>query len=253
MSPSVSKAVGKCLDSPLSVALVKPFIKSNSIDMSDYEQKSYKSYNDFFTRKIKKGKRPIDLSGEHLISPCDGAALVLPINEESVFHIKKSLYTVRQLLRSKKLAQKYQGGSAVILRLSVTDYHRYCYVDDGVVTDCRTIPGILHTVQPIANDYYPIYHENAREYCMLHSENFGDIVVMEVGALFVGRIVNDKNKALVKRGEEKGRFEFGGSTIVLLLEKDRVEWKQELLDNSARGVETPVKMGEVIAIRETSN
>lgn len=247
--PKVSRLVGRFLDSSFSVKLIEPFVKQNGMDLSEYEQRTYQSYNDFFTRKIQRWKRPIAASKDSLISPCDGAALVLPIDEDSVFRIKKSSYTVRTLLRSRKLAEKYKGGTAVILRLAVTDYHRYCYVDDGVITDCRTIPGVLHTVQPIANDYYSIYHENTREYCILHSEHFQDIVVMEVGALLVGRIVNETGRALVKRGEEKGRFEFGGSTIVLLLEKDVVKWKAQLLENSARNKETPVKMGEVIATR----
>lgn len=244
--PSVSRVAGKFLDSSFSTVLIKPFLKSTKIDMSEYEKCRYESYNDFFTRKVKEGARPIDADKEHLISPCDGAALLLPIDEKAQFSIKKSCYNVRRLLRSKKLAEKYQGGMAVILRLAVDNYHRYCYVDDGVISTCREIKGVLHTVQPIANDYYPIYHENTREYCILHSENFQDIVVMEVGALLVGRIVNNRNCGKVKRGEEKGRFEFGGSTIVLLLEKDVVNWREDILEHSKDGKETPVKMGEVI-------
>lgn len=244
--PQVSKLAGKVLDSELSQWLISPFIKANNIDMSEYENQNYHSFNEFFTRRIKSGKRPIEQDRDCLISPCDGAALVLPINEESFFSIKKSAYTVRRLLRSRKLAEKYKGGTAVIVRLEVHDYHRYCYVDDGVVSQYRTIPGVFHTVQPIANEHYPIYHENTREYCTLHSENFKDIIIMEVGALLVGRIVNDKNRGIVSRGEEKGRFEYGGSTVVLLLEKDAVRWNKELLENSSKGVETPVKMGEVL-------
>lgn len=246
VQPQVSRLAGRFLDSELSTCLIKPFRKSAGIDMSDYERQTYHSFNEFFARKIKKRKRPITMDKNCFISPCDSAALVLPIDEDSMFSIKKSNYTVARLLRSKKLAKKYQGGTAVILRLAVHDYHRYCYVDDGVITQYRTIPGIFHTVQPLANEYVSVYHENTREYCTLHSENFGDMIVMEVGALLVGRIVNDKSRGLVKRGEEKGRFEYGGSTIVLLVEKDAVKWNEELLMNSSKGQETPVKMGEVL-------
>ncbi len=246
VSPKVSHLAGKLLDTEISTYLIKPFIESAGIDMSEYETQTYHSFNEFFTRKIIKRNRPIEVSKDCLISPCDGAALVLSIDDNSVFHIKKSNYTVARLLRSRKLAAKYQGGTAVILRLAVHDYHRYCYVDDGIIAQYRTIPGIFHTVQPLANEYYPVYHENTREYCTLHSENFKDIIVMEVGALLVGRIVNDKGRGMVKRGEEKGRFEYGGSTIVLLLEKDTVNWNEELLKNSSKGKETPVKMGEVL-------
>lgn len=247
--PKVSRLAGRFMDSGISTVLIGPFIKRAGIDLSEYEKQTWHSFNDFFTRKIRKEKRPIELSEDCLISPCDGAALVLPLNEKCTFRIKKSEYTVRSLLRSRRLAEKYRGGSAVILRLAVHDYHRYCYADDGIISQYRSIPGIFHTVQPLANEYYPVYHENTREYCTLHSDHFKDIVVMEVGALLVGRIVNDKERGLVKRGEEKGRFEYGGSTIVLLLEKDAVKWKDELLENSSVGKETPVKMGEVIGTK----
>lgn len=247
--PQISRLAGRILDGKLSVCLIQPFIQRTGIDMSEYEKQTYHSFNEFFTRKIKKHKRPIELAKNCLISPCDGAALVLPIDKNSVFHIKKSNYTVARLLKSRRLAEKYQGGTAVVLRLAVHDYHRYCYVDDGIISQYRTIPGIFHTVQPLANEVYPIYHENTREYCTLHSENFKDIIVMEVGALLVGRIVNDKGRGIVKRGQEKGRFEYGGSTVILLLEKNQLTWDDRLLENSSKGEETPVKMGEVLARR----
>lgn len=246
----VSACVGRLLDSSLSKVLIQPFLNKSGIDMSEYEVHDYQSFNDFFTRKIKKEKRPIEQSAQCLISPCDGAALVLPIDEDAVFHIKRSTYTVERLLRSKALAKRYRGGTAVILRLEVSDYHRYCHVDSGVVSEYRTIPGVFHTVQPIAVENHPVFHENTREYCMLRSDNFKDIIVMEVGALLVGRIVNDKTRHQVRRGEEKGRFEYGGSTIVLLLEKDAVSqdsWKKDMVERSAAGMETSVKMGEVLA------
>lgn len=246
ISPGVSRIVGRVMDTRLSVILVKPFMESNHIDMSQYEKKEYRSWNDFFTRRIKSGLRPVEQNPECLVSPCDGRITLLPINSTCMFRIKNSQYTVAKLLRDKWLAKKYSGGMAAVIRLAVDDYHRYCYVDDGVVANCRQIPGVLHTVQPIANVYYPIYHENTREYCTLYSENFGDVIVMEVGAMLVGRICNEMGRTLVKRGEEKGRFEYGGSTIVLLFEKDKVEWNQELLGRSMRGIETPVKLGEVI-------
>lgn len=248
--PNISKKVGKFLDSPLSVGLIDPFIRQNGIDISEYEEQVWHSYNEFFVRKIQKDKRPIDRIPEHLISPCDSAATIYPLQDGTHFTIKRSEYDVRRLLFSKRLAKKYQGGTAVVLRLDVTDYHRYCYVDAGRLSDYRRIVGDLHTVKPIANDYVPVYHENTREYCMLHSKNFGDVIVMEVGALMVGRIVNHYNHRYVKRGQEKGRFEFGGSTIVLLFEKDAIEWRKDLLERSKKGMETPVKMGEMIGKRK---
>lgn len=249
--PGISKMAGRLLDSSLSACLIKPFIRANRMDLSDYEQRGWHSFNDFFTRKVKRGARPVEYAPDCLISPCDGAAMVFPINKTGTFSIKGADYTVHKLLRSRKLEEEFEGGMAVILRLSVSDYHRYCYVDDGTIAYYRTIPGVFHTVMPISNEFYPIYHENTREYCLFRSKHFGDMVVMEVGALLVGRIVNDKTCGRVCRGEEKGRFEFGGSTIVLLLKKDVVQWDERLLEKSKNGEETAVKMGEILGVRKT--
>ena len=108
---------------------------------------------------------------------------------------------------------------------------------------------MLHTVNPIANDVYPIYVQNSREYSLLHTDTFGDVRMMEVGALLVGKIVNHHGEAQVQRGQEKGYFQFGGSTVVLLLEKDRVQLDADIIANSRENCETIVKMGENIGTR----
>ena len=129
------------------------------------------------------------------------------------------------------------------------DYHRYCYIADGEKTANIHIPGVLHTVNPIANDVYPIYVQNSREYSLLRTDTFGDVLMMEVGALLVGKIVNHHEASSVRRGQEKGYFQFGGSTVVLLLEKDRVQLDEDIITNSRENCETIVKMGEKIGCR----
>ncbi len=244
--PVVSKAAGAFLSTRLSCVLIEPFIKKNNIDMSRYEPVKYKSYNDFFTRKIKAKLRPVDANPAHFISPCDSKLTVLPVTEDCRFTLKHTTYTVASLLKNEKLAKEYEGGYVMIFRLTVDDYHRYCYVADGVKEDNVFLPGVLHTVNPLANDYFPIYKENCREYSILHTKEFGDIVMMEVGALLVGKIVNHHKKYRVLRGQEKGYFEFGGSTVVLLVKKDTVKLDADILENSAEGIETVVKYGERI-------
>ena len=172
---------------------------------------------------------------------------VYPIHENGQFFIKHTPYTIHRLIRDAKLARHYMGGWAVVIRLTVDDYHRYCYVADGEKTYQRRIPGIFHTVNPIANDICPIYKMNSREYCLVKNEKLGTVLMMEVGALMVGKIRNyKKERCQVKRGEEKGRFEFGGSTVVLLLEPDKVLPDSDLIRNTLQGAETIVKMGERI-------
>lgn len=250
VTPSFSVFMGKILDSAWSKVLIKPFIKNTGIDMSEYQNTTYSSYNDFFTRKIKSGYRPLAGDNNTLISPSDGNVTVYPITEKTTFSVKHTEYTLRTLLNSRRLAKRYEGGYAFIIRLTVDDYHRYCYVADGIKSKNYFIPGSLHTVNPIANDYTPIYKENAREYTVLHTREFGDIIQMEVGALMVGKIVNHHEEDEVLRGEEKGYFEFGGSTIIVFVKKDRVTVREDLLQNTQNDYETKIHQGDELAVRK---
>lgn len=244
--PGVSKFCGRLLNTRLSALAVPWFVKKNHIDLDLYEKREFDSWNDFFIRKMKPCNRPIDSGAENFISPCDARLSVSVIDENSHFLIKNTPYTVQALLRDKKLAARYRGGYGLVFRLTVEDYHHFCYADSGKKTANRKIAGVLHTVNPVANELFPIYKENAREYSILHSRQFGNVLMMEVGALMVGKIVNHHEAAFVSRGEEKGYFEFGGSTVVLLLERGRVILDRDLLENSQAGYETKVKMGEKI-------
>lgn len=246
--PIVSKVAGAYMDSPLSKPLIEPFIRKNGIDTSDYIMRDFRSYNQFFTRRIKPEKRPIDRVPDHLISPCDAKISVYRIDDRSVFRIKDSYYRVSDLLKNDFLARRLEGGYCFIFRLEVDDYHRYCYIDSGTKSDNTFIRGELHTVNPIAMKRYNIYKRNSREYTVLHTDNFGDVAQIEVGAMLVGRIRNRHGVHTFVRGEEKGKFEFGGSTVVLLFERDTVTPDSDLLKNTANGFETVVKLGEKIGI-----
>lgn len=249
ISPPLSRTAGWALSTKASKVLIKSFIRKNGIDMSQFQPGPYESYNDFFCRPIRPELRPVDMDPQHLISPCDSKLTALPIGPDARFVLKDTPYTLDSLLRDPGLAARFEGGWALIFRLCVEDYHRYCYIDGGSKEANIFLPGVLHTVNPIANDVYPIYKENSREYTLIHSDSFGDLVQMEVGALLVGRIVNHHAQAQVSRGQEKGYFQFGGSTVVVLLEKGRVEIDPDILKNSAENIETVVRMGEKIGIR----
>lgn len=242
--PAVSKTAGAFMDSPLSVPLIKKFIKKHNLDTSDYIMRRFRSYNEFFTRKVKPEKRPVDYRSDHLISPCDSKLSVYRIQKNSIFKIKDSLYKISDLLANEFLARRYDGGYCFIYRLEVDDYHRYCYIDDGQKTENFFIDGELHTVNPIALKHYNIYKRNCREYTVMHTDNFGDVVHMEVGALMVGRICNHHGEYYFVKGEEKGMFKFGGSTIVQLFEKDRIRPDRDIIKNTREGFETVVHYGE---------
>lgn len=239
--PGLSRAAGTYLSHRSSRWLIRPFIHHYQLDLTDYPSRSYNCFNDFFTRRILPERRPLDPDPNALISPCDGLMSVYAIDEASSFCIKDSRYTVSELLQNDALARQYEGGYCIILRLTVSHYHRYCYPDTGTQEPCIFIPGILHTVRPIAHMYHKVFKTNAREYTVLHTEHHGDIVHMEVGATFVGRIANEHRGFYhFYRGEEKGHFEFGGSTIVLFVEKNRIE------PITVSSLEIPVQFGEAI-------
>ncbi|MFR7592092.1 MAG: phosphatidylserine decarboxylase [Longibaculum sp.] len=246
--PFITHIGGKYMNSSLSKHKISPFIEKNHIDMSQYVQQSYQSYNDFFTRCIKEGQRPIAKEKEILIAPADSKLTYYPIFEDTHLKIKDTIYSIEDLLQSQSLAKDYEGGVCLIFRLTVDDYHRYCFIDKGTKEKDVYIPGVFHTVNPIANDYYPIYKQNSRSYSLLHTENFGDVIYMEVGAMMVGRIVNHDKKTFEK-GEEKGYFEFGGSTIVALFQKDKVIIDEDIIQNSKTHDETRVLMGEKIGVK----
>ncbi|MDD6920233.1 MAG: phosphatidylserine decarboxylase [Eubacteriales bacterium] len=244
--PAVSKIGGLALKTRASKLVIKSFVRNNAINMHEYEDVRYDSYNEFFIRKIRHGVRPIDMEPKHFVSPCDSKLSVYKIDDGGEFVIKDTRYTFKSLTRSDKLMDEFRGGLLMVFRLSVDDYHRYSYVDDGVKTRNITINGKFHTVNPLANDVYPIYKENQREISLLKSKNFGLIMMMEVGALMVGKIVNYHQVKTVSRGEEKGRFEFGGSTVILAVKPNVLKIDEDILKNSSENIETKVKLGEKI-------
>lgn len=243
--PFVSKIAGWFLDRRISKPLIKRFIKKHRIEMGDYLPAEYQSFNDFFTRRIRPELRPFDPSPEALCAPCDGAVTVYPVTREGKFTVKGFEYTAATLLKNEALAERYFGGLCVVIRLTVNDYHRYMFPDGGTRGEHAFIKGKLHTVRPYALERRRVFSENCREYTVLHTENFGDVTQVEVGAMFVGRIVNEEKESF-SRGEEKGRFEFGGSTVILLLPANAAALDEEFFENTAQGKETKVRCGERI-------
>lgn len=243
--PSFSKKIGKKLDSPKSLKKAYKFARKNNINLDDFILDDINSFNDFFSRKIKDGRRIIDMGPSHLISPCDSKASTYKIDNDLILKIKNSCYKVKDLINNEELAKNYYNGTCLVLRLCVDDYHRYCYIDDGTKEENIFIPGVLHTVNPIALENYKIYSQNQREYTIMHTKNFGDVIQIEVGAMMVGKIVNYDGKAEIRRGEEKGKFLYGGSTIILLLNQN-IKIDDDIIKNTQDGAETIVKMGEKI-------
>lgn len=241
VNPIFSKIYGKYNDMVISKNKINKFIKKYEININEYEQKEYTSFNDFFIRKKKnteyaKGKNSF-------IAPADSKLLVYKITDDMKIKIKQSVYMLEELTLDNADLEQFRNGNCLIFRLSMDDYHRYCYIDDGITEKTKKIKGKLHTVSSISTKH-KVYSQNARVCNYMVTNNFGKIIYIEVGALLVGKI-NNYNKDKYVKGEEKGYFELGGSTIVILT-SDKVKIDNDIINYSNKGIETKVKYGERI-------
>ena len=255
LRPLISKPIsafsGTLLDSRASKILIKSFVKKNSINTEDYELDNINSFNDFFCRRIKSNLRPISINPKEFIAPCDGLLSVHKITDGMVFNAKQSTFSIEKLLCDEELASQFKGGYCLVFRLCVNHYHRYIYFDSGKKRNNRHINGFFHTVRPIALEGFPVFTENSREYCAIETDNFDLCIQAEIGAMLVGRIVNEHiEECEVKRGEEKGHFEYGGSTIIVLVKENVISLRNDILSCNEQGNEFPIKMGEVVALKK---
>ena len=243
MKLRLDKIAVSFLRSPLSKCMIGWYAKRNNIPLSDEEKDSFATYRDFFVRT--RISEPVDTESTHLISPCDGYLSAYKIDDNSRFHIKSSHYMIKDFLNDEELAKNYRNGACLIFRLCPSDYHHYCFIDNGYQGKNALIPGVLHSVQPIACERFPVYVLNKRSWCLLSTENFGPVVQCEIGALVVGGIFNEKENAPFEKGQEKGHFELAGSTIVLLFEADKIKLKEKF-STAFSGEEVRVLHGEWI-------
>ncbi|WP_432204994.1 phosphatidylserine decarboxylase [Cetobacterium somerae] len=242
---------GKKMSCKSSIEKIKPFVNENFINMEESKKKieEFTSFNDFFVRELKDGAREIAQGDEILVSPADGKILVFEdLKDTTKFFLKGDEFTLEEFLMDKEEAKKFQGGTIVIIRLAPVDYHRFHFPADGEIGESKLIDGYYYSVSPYAiKKNFRIYCENKREVSILKTKKFGEIVLSEIGATMVGGIKQTYTpKTFVKKGDEKGYFFFGGSSCVLLFEKDKVNFDKDILENSQKGIETKVYMGEKI-------
>lgn len=243
----VSSIYGNMMDRTSSAKKIHPFIEDFDIDMSVVQEQEFNNFNDFFTRKLKDDARPIDTSSTIVVSPADGKILAYADISNSDFIIKGYRFDISSFMDNPDLAQKYHDGALLIIRLAPVDYHRFHFPLSGDLSPSKKIDGDYYSVNPFAlRKKAEIFCLNKREYTILSNPLFGDVVIAEVGATMVGSIEQTFKGSTVKKGEEKGYFKFGGSTVVLLFEKSKVHIDEDLLINTAKGYETTVKMGERI-------
>ena len=253
----VPKMLGAVLRSPISRFYIKSFVKKNNIDMTGFEGVKFKSFNDFFTRKK---EISFDSEPTHLISPADSLLSVYDVTDDAKFHIKGFDYTLQDFFEPQKfglseeegknLIESFKGGLCLVFRLCASDYHRYCFVDNGSQNGNHYIEGSLYSVQPLVAEHFRLYTKNRRSWTILDTENFGKIAQIEIGAFSVGGIKNHFDQATFKKGEEKGYFDLHGSTIVLLVQKDCVKISEEIKKITDSGEEFRVKIGQWVATKQ---
>lgn len=249
-----SSLYGKYCDTKLSSRKIPEFIKDFDIDLSVCENSegNFESFNDFFTRKVTAKGRPVNMDISSFISPGDGRLLAYEnIDLEKLVQVKGLTYSFRELIDEPELLSAFDNGICLILRLCPTDYHRFHFVDDGVSGPTHKINGNYYSVNPVAlNKKEKLFCQNKREWSVYKSNNFGDILYVEVGATCVGSIIQTytPNSRLTK-GSEKGYFKFGGSTVIMFLQKNKVTIDKDILQQSSLGFETKVLFGEKIGTR----
>ena len=249
-----SKLYGYYCDTKLSSRKIQSFIDDFQIDMSIYQDTADKhsSFNEFFIRSLNPDARIISKNNDVLISPCDGKVSAYSnINLDDLVQIKGFTYSLKELVEDNEVYNMYHGGTCLIFRLCPTDYHRFHFIDDGVCSETTKIKGHYYSVNPIAlKSVNKLFCQNKREWSIFHSDNFDDVIYMEVGATCVGTIIqNFTPKSKITKGEEKGYFKFGGSTVILFFKKDVVKIHEDLLNQTQLGYETSVYMGEKIGLK----
>lgn len=245
----LSSWYGKLMTKPNSINKIKGFVKELNINMEEAEKsiEDFTSFNDFFYRKLKTSARPIE---EGFVSPGDGKMLAFEnIGDVHKFFIKGRNFTLEEFLGDKELAKEHQQSSLIILRLAPNDYHRYHFPYTGTPSEMTKIKGDYFSVSPyaLASNFTKVFCENKREYCILSTKEKGNIIIAPVGATMVGSIIKTYQSNIeIQKGNEMGYFAFGGSTIVLLINKNKLNIDKDILKNTKNHIETFVKMGEQI-------
>jgi phosphatidylserine decarboxylase len=244
-----SKWYGWRMDRPASRAKVAPFIRDFSVDVDEFadEAGSYRTFNEFFYRKLKPSARPIDQAPDSATFPADGRHLGFQnIAEMPGIFVKGQVFDLERLIGDHLLARKFREGSLVISRLCPVDYHRFHFPVGGRAGRSVMVNGPLYSVNPIAlKQNIHIFAENKRSICRVDSEQFGTVLFMEIGATCVGGLENTyQPDSDINKGDEKGYFKFGGSSTITIFEPGRIRLDQDLVENTAQYRELYTKMGD---------
>ena len=244
-----SKWYGWRMDRAKSREKVLPFIQNFELDANEFALKpeEFRTFNEFFYRKLKPEARPIHADATTAVFPADGRHLCVPdLSSCDGLFVKGEMLNLATMLGDEKLTDQFRDGSLLLSRLCPVDYHRFHFPVAGTPGDSRLINGPLYSVNPIALcQNIHILATNKREITVLETERFGRILLLEIGATCVGGIgqtytPNDP----VNKGDEKGFFRFGGSSTITIFERGRIQFDDDLLENSKQHRELYARIGD---------
>ena len=254
--PFFSKIYGALQKLPSSASKIMPFIQSFEVDEQEFldPAASFKSFNDFFIRRLKPEARPIDTNPLSAVIPADGRYYFYEnIETCDGFLIKGKKFELERLLASPALASEFKGGGMVLARLCPSDYHRFHFPCSCLPGPTKCLNGYLYSVNPIAiKQNIRTYTQNRRTLCELQTDLFGKVLYLEIGATCVGSIRETYFPGIEQdKGAEKGYFEFGGSALVLLFKQGAIVFDDDLLEATKEGLEIRCLMGQRMGIKKT--
>lgn len=247
--PYFSSLYGHLQKHSSSMKQIQPFINEFGIDQTEFLEPvtHFRSFNDFFIRKLKPDARPVDPDPTIAVIPADGRYYFYEnIETCSGFVVKGQKFDLNTLLGNSALAQDYQDGSMVMARLCPSDYHRFHFPCDCTPGSAHCINGRLYSVNPLAiKQNIHIYTQNKRKITELQTKAFRRILYLEVGATNVGSIQETYTPGHWQpKGGEKGYFEFGGSALILLFAKNTIQFDHDLLLATKEGFEIRCLLGQ---------
>lgn len=260
---SMMSKLTHCTNPTFKNAFIKTIIRLYGVNMAEAKFENldhYPSFNDFFTRELKDGVRPIAPAADAIACPADGAVSQAgPIENGNIFQAKGHSFSALELLGGDpERSQAFENGAFATIYLSPKDYHRLHMPLTGALKEMVHIPGRLFSVNTATAEGVPnLFARNERVACIFDTEA-GPMALVLVGAIFVSSVETvwhgvvtpptmseprtwqyPENAPVLEKGAEMGRFNMG-STIIVLFGKDKTAWDADLVAGK------PVKLGERI-------
>jgi len=241
----MTQIVGNKYNDPKSRRHIPEFIRFYGINVDDLADPitSFQNFNEFFSRKMKPHSRPVaDIRNQHIaVVPADSRIVAYEsVNEAATVWVKGHGFTIEGLVNDRDLTRRFVNGSVAICRLGPMDAHRFFFPIGGKVGKTFNMDGEYLIDDPIVvREDVDVFTTNKRTVTVIEDTEFGLVAMVCVGSTMVGSIeLTSKQGRMIKKGDEHGYFQFGGSTVILLFEPNSIVFAEDILTNSAIPIET---------------